>query len=78
MVAAAGRGGSAAALARFPAVHVRQRLGADGINVRLLRVLRVRIVYMVGAGRYAPRDHRTAAAGRGGGASATLRSRAEG
>ena len=54
VVAAAGRGGSAAALARFPAVHVRQRLGADGINVSLLRGLRVLTVYMiVGADRYA-------------------------
>ena len=42
VVAAAGRGGGAAALARFPAVRVRQRLGADGINVSLLRDLRVR------------------------------------
>jgi len=41
-------------LARFPAVHVRQRLGADGINLSLLLNLRLRTVYMVGAGRCAP------------------------
>ena len=53
-MAAAGRGGGGAALARFPAVHVRQRLGADGINLSLLLNLRLRTVYMVGAGRCAP------------------------
>ena len=55
VAAAAGRGGGAAALPRFPAFHMRQRLGADGINVSLLRGLRVLTVYMiVGADRYAP------------------------
>lgn len=34
----------------FPLSH--QRLGADGINVSLLRGLRVLTVYMVGADRY--------------------------
>ena len=53
-MAAAGRGGSAAALARFPAVHVRQRLGTDGINVSLLRGFKVLTVYMVGTDCYAP------------------------
>ena len=54
VVAAAGLGGAADALARFPAVHVRQRLGTDGINVSLLRGFKVLTVYMVGTDCYAP------------------------
>ena len=54
VVAAAGLGGAADALARFSAVHVRQRLGTDGINVSLLRGFKVLTVYMVGTDCYAP------------------------
>ena len=53
-MAAAGLGGAADALARFSAVHVRQRLGTDGINVSLLRGFKVLTVYMVGTDCYAP------------------------